>query len=63
MAQKQPSLPATRAFVVQFHAEARVAEIQLKGRVEHLVSRQATHFESIDELLAFIVRMIREAPP
>jgi hypothetical protein len=55
MANEKPSLPARRAFVVQFYAEAQMEQGHFRGRVEHLVSHQATHFESLEELLAFIV--------
>ncbi len=58
MAKNQPSLPARRAFVVQIHAEARIEQGQFKGRVEHLVSHQAEHFESLEELVAFLVQMV-----
>lgn len=61
MAQDKPSLPAGRAFVVQIHADARVDEHgQFYGRVEHIVSYQATHFKSLEELLAFISRVLKE---
>ena len=58
MAKKQPSLPANRAFVVQFHAEAQPEQGQFRGRVEHLVSYQAAHFASVEELTAFMVRVL-----
>ncbi len=51
-------LPAQRAFLVQVHAEAEVAQGRLAGRVEHVVSGQATHFASPEELLAFVVRVL-----
>jgi hypothetical protein len=57
---QQPSLPAKRAFVVQVHADARVEQGQWQGRVEHLVSYQAARFQSIEELLAFIVKVLSE---
>ena len=47
-------LPAQRAFVVQVHAQAEVAQGRLAGRVEHVMSGQATHFASPEELLAFM---------
>jgi hypothetical protein len=59
-AQDKPSLPAGRAFVVQIHADARVEHGQFYGRVEHIVSYQATHFTSPEELLAFISRVVKE---
>ena len=58
MAENQPSLPLRRAFVVQIYARARIEQGEFKGRVEHLVSHQATHFESLEELVAFVTRML-----
>ena len=54
-----------RAFVVQFRAEMNVAGDCVQGRVEHVVSGQATHFASVEELLAFIERIPAtvRAPP
>ena len=51
-------LPVQRAFVVQLHATAVVARGQLTGRVEHVLSGQAVHFHSLDELLAFMARVL-----
>ena len=47
-----------RAFVVQLHATAVVAQEQLSGRVEHVLSGQAAHFQTLDELLAFMARVL-----
>jgi len=58
MPRNQPSLPTKRAFVVQVHAEAQVEQGQFKGRVEHLVSGEATHFDSFEELLTFIMKVL-----
>jgi hypothetical protein len=55
-------LPAERAFVVQVYAEAEVAMGSCAGRVEHVVSGRATHFHSPEELLGFMVRVLRERP-
>ena len=60
---QQPSLPAKRAFVVQLHADAKVEQGQWQGRVEHLVSYRVAHFQSIEELLAFIVKVLTETEP
>ena len=60
---QRPSLPARRAFVVQVHADAKVEQGQWQGRVEHLVSFQATHFQSLEELLAFMVKVLSEPEP
>ena len=58
MDKKLPSLPTNRAFVVQIYRDARVKNGEFKGRVEHIVSYRATHFESPEELVAFIVRVV-----
>jgi hypothetical protein len=51
-------LPAQRAFLVQVHADVEVARGFLAGRVEHVVSGQATHFASPEALLAFMARVL-----
>jgi len=43
-----------RSFVVQFHADGSVSERRLAGRVEHLRSGDAAHFESLEDLLRFM---------
>jgi hypothetical protein len=53
-------LPVQRAFVVQLHATADVAQARLVGRVEHVVSGQARHFHTLEELLTFIARVLTE---
>ena len=53
-----PPLPARRAFVVQFRAEADVELGQFVGRVEHVVSGQAASFRSLQELEAFFARVL-----
>jgi hypothetical protein len=63
MAQQQarnPSLLPSHTFVVQLHSDTQVEARQITGRVEHLSSRHAMIFESLDALLAFIVRMVQE---
>jgi hypothetical protein len=57
---QQPSLPAKRAFVLQVHADAKLEQGQWQGRVEHVVSFQAAHFQSIEELLAFMMKELSE---
>jgi hypothetical protein len=55
-----------RAFVVQFGEETQLEAGHMVGRVEHVISGQVTHFESLDALLAFLARVLREvrrAPP
>jgi hypothetical protein len=62
-AKQRSSLPARRAFVVQLHADAKVEQGQWQGRGEPLVSYQATRFESLAELVAFMVRVLTELEP
>jgi len=62
IAKKQPSLPANRTFVVQLHAEAQIEQGEFRGRVEHVVSYQAAHFASVEELTAFMVRVLTANP-
>ena len=52
-------LSVTRAFVVQLRADTAVEQGHLAGRVEHVVSGQATDFEALETLLTFIERMLR----
>ena len=60
MPRNQLSLPTKRAFVVQVHADAQVELGQFQGRVEYIVSGQAAHFQSIEELMTFIVKVLTE---
>lgn len=62
MTKTQLALPARRAFVVQVHADAQVEQGKWKGRVEHLVSGEAEHFNTLEDLLAFIVQILIEQP-
>ena len=55
---EQPSLPVHRAFVVQFRTEATVEEGSFIGRVEHVLSGEATKFSSWEELLAFFAHVL-----
>jgi hypothetical protein len=55
-------LPAERAFVVQLYAGADVARGRIAGRVEHVVSGQAGHFDTLEGLLTFIERVLASLP-
>jgi hypothetical protein len=57
-AENEPPLSPYRAFVVQFRAETELERGRCAGRVEHVVSGQATHFASLEELLAFMARVL-----
>jgi hypothetical protein len=59
-ARDQPSLPTHQAFVVQLHAESKIEKGQFKGKVEHIVSGQSTHFSSMKALKAFMHRVLTE---
>ena len=54
----QRPLSVHRAFVVQLRAETDVAQGRIMGRVEHVVSGQATYFDALEELLAFLARVL-----
>jgi len=58
MPKNKPSLPSNRAFVVQLRWDADVEQGDFRGRVEHLASMQAAHFESVAELTAFIAQVV-----
>jgi hypothetical protein len=60
MTSSQPTFPSNQAFVVQFRARPRGAPPAWEGRVEHLVSHQARRFHSLEELLAFMLRVLTE---
>ncbi len=60
--QTESPLSPSRAFVVQFRTETDVAGGSVTGRVEHVVSGQATHFASVEELLAFIEHVLATVP-
>jgi hypothetical protein len=51
-----------RAFVVQFRADTDAKAGRFEGRVEHVGSGQVAHFQSLDELLTFMVQMLAQAP-
>jgi hypothetical protein len=58
-----PALPTDRAFVVQFRVPPPAGAPTYDGRVEHLVSGQAARFHSLEELLAFMVRVLTDLQP
>ena len=58
-------LSAHWAFVVHFRTDTDITQGRITGRVEHVVSGQSTHFDSLEELLAFVARVLASvrAPP
>ena len=47
------------AFVIQFRSETDVDARRVDGRVEHIASGEQTRFHSLEELLAFIGRVLK----
>ena len=62
MSQPPLPLPTNRAFVVQLRDQLPGAPLAWDGRAEHVVSGQATHFHSLEELVAFISRVLASVP-
>jgi hypothetical protein len=62
MAQRLPSLPSNRAFVVQFRLPSTDGPVTWEGRVEHVTSGQAQRFESQEQLWAFITHVLTTLP-
>ncbi|MEO8601481.1 MAG: hypothetical protein ABI629_02785 [bacterium] len=54
MCPRPPTLSPHRAFVVQFTAASDPTSGTVAGRVEHVQSGHAVHFESLDDLLRFL---------
>ena len=46
------------AFVVQFREQTDIDAGRIEGKVEHISSYEAARFHSLDELLAFIGRVL-----
>jgi hypothetical protein len=51
------------AFVVQLREGTALKPEALYGRVEHIVSGQATHFSSAEDLLTFMARVLHPRRP
>jgi hypothetical protein len=43
---------------VQIHVKADMAQGEVRGRVEHIVTGQATPFETVEALVQFIVKVL-----
>ncbi len=56
-ASQAPLLPSERAFVVQLYADTVGEPAHFRGRVEHITTGEATHFQTVAEFLAFIARL------
>ena len=60
MTQSESTLPSNRAFVVQFRVSQADTSIPSTGRVEHVVSGQATRFQSWEDLQRFVEKILAE---
>jgi hypothetical protein len=60
ISERQSPLSSHLAFVVQFRAETDVEGGRYAGLVEHVVSGQAAHLQSLENLLTFIARVLAE---
>jgi hypothetical protein len=60
MSEPPHALPTNHAFVVQFRFQPSEAPLSWEGRVEHLVSGHMARFHSVEELLAFLARVLTE---
>lgn len=56
----QPIYPSNRAFVLQFHREADLKTGRCLGRIEQVVSGKVGHFQSVEELLTFLIERLDE---
>jgi len=62
----QPPLPTDHVFVVQFQSQGRDHTGRYAGRIEHVVTGRATHFQSWAQLKAFITQVlaiVADKPP
>jgi hypothetical protein len=48
------------AFVIQVREGSDLSAGRLEGKVEHIATYRAARFHSVDELLAFIARVLAE---
>jgi hypothetical protein len=46
-------------FVIKFQAETNADAGRFHGRIEHVASSQTTRFDSLEELTAFLNRVLR----
>lgn len=57
-AHDQSPLSPHRAFVVQLREHVDVEKGQWVGRIEHVTSGVTARFQSLDELVAFVTRVV-----
>jgi hypothetical protein len=56
-----PELPTEKAFVLQLSRETGPALRSFAGRVEHLSTGRRARFETLEEFLAAVTRLLSEA--
>jgi len=52
--------PHKGSFVLKFKPETDVNEGQFRGQIEHVASNETIRFDSVEDLLAFLYRVLRE---
>ena len=57
---EEPLLSPQRAFVLQFYPETSISRKQFRGRIEHVLSGQATQFDSLDAILQFLEQLLSQ---
>jgi hypothetical protein len=57
--EQKPLYTPEQAFVVQFGQETVVDTGHLAGRVEHVVTGKVARFQSLDELVTFMIEVLR----
>jgi hypothetical protein len=62
LCQEAPFAPQW-AFVVQLREGTELTREALRGRAEHILSGQAVHFQSLEELVAFFRRVLASGCP
>jgi hypothetical protein len=55
-----PSLPVSRAFVVQFSADTLASANRFAGRIEHIESGRGRRFTTLAELMAFVTACLEK---
>jgi hypothetical protein len=59
----EPPLSPSWAFVVQLREGTALTPEALHGRIEHIVSGQATAFTGLEELRAFMAQVLASGAP
>ena len=61
MSTSLPAYSTQRAFVVQSHADTDVAQHEVQGRAEHIVSGQVTYFQTVEGLAQCMMQVLTSA--